>query len=61
VYLGFLICSNELKMDPENFRDIREWPSPRSVFEVIMFHGLESFIEISLGISTVFVDPYLIL
>jgi hypothetical protein len=43
MYLGFVISSNELKMDPEKVRDIREWPSPRSVFEVISFHGLERF------------------
>jgi hypothetical protein len=34
IYLGFVISSNELKMDPENVREIREWPSPRSLFEV---------------------------
>jgi hypothetical protein len=43
VYLGFVISSNELKMDPEKVRDIREWPSPRSVFEVRSFHGLARF------------------
>jgi hypothetical protein len=43
ICLGFLISSNELEMDPENVREIREWPSPRSVFEVRSFHGLESF------------------
>jgi hypothetical protein len=41
--LGFVISSNELKMDPEKVREIREWPSPRSVFEVRSFHGLASF------------------
>jgi hypothetical protein len=43
VYLGFIISSNELKMDPKKVREIREWPSPRSVFEVRSFHGLERF------------------
>jgi hypothetical protein len=43
VYLGFVIFSNELKMDPEKVRAIREWPSPRSVFEVRSFHGLAIF------------------
>jgi hypothetical protein len=43
VYLGFVISSNELKMDPEKVRAIRECPSPRSVFEVRSFHGLASF------------------
>ena len=43
IYLGFLISSNELKMDPEKVRAIKEWPSPRSMFEVRSFHGLASF------------------
>jgi hypothetical protein len=43
IYLGFVISSNELKMDPEKVRAIKEWPSPRSVFEVRIFHGLASF------------------
>jgi hypothetical protein len=43
IYLGFVISSNELKMDPEKVRAIREWLSPRSIFEVRSFHGLTSF------------------
>jgi hypothetical protein len=30
-------------MDLEKVRAIREWPSPRSIFEVRSFHGLTSF------------------
>ena len=30
-------------MDPEKVKEIKEWPSPRSTFEVRSFHGLESF------------------
>jgi hypothetical protein len=30
-------------MDPQNVRVIRGWSSPRSVFEVRIFHGLASF------------------
>jgi hypothetical protein len=43
IYLGFVISSNELKMDPEKVRAIRDWPSPKSIFEVRRFHGLASF------------------
>jgi hypothetical protein len=43
IYLGFIISSNELKMDPEKVREIREWPSPSSIFEVRSFHGLTIF------------------
>jgi hypothetical protein len=38
-----VISSNELKMDPEKVKAIKEWPSPRSMFEVRSFHGLASF------------------
>jgi hypothetical protein len=41
--LGFVILENELKMDPEKVEVIRNWPLPRSVFEVRSFHGLASF------------------
>jgi hypothetical protein len=43
IYLGFVISSNELKMDPEKVKAIKEWSSPKSMFEVRSFHGLESF------------------
>ena len=43
VYLGFLVSTKGLKMDPEKVKAILEWPSPRSVIEVKYFHGLASF------------------
>jgi hypothetical protein len=43
IYLVFVISSNELKMDPEKVKVIREWLSPRNIFEVRSFHGLASF------------------
>jgi hypothetical protein len=43
IYLGFVISVNELKMDPEKVEVIKNWPSPRNVFEVRSFHGLASF------------------
>jgi len=30
-------------MDPERLKAIREWTSPRSIFDVRIFHGLASF------------------
>jgi hypothetical protein len=30
-------------MDPEKVKEIREWSSPRTIFEVRSFHGLASF------------------
>ena len=41
--MGFLVSAERLKMDPEKFKAIVEWPSPRTVFEVRIFHGLASF------------------
>eukprot|EP00253_Pinus_taeda_P021342 PITA_21342 len=43
VYLGFVISAERLKMDPEKIKEIMEWHSPNSVFEVRSFHGLASF------------------
>jgi hypothetical protein len=43
IYLGFVISSNELKMDQEKVKAIKEWPSPRNIFEARSFHGLASF------------------
>jgi hypothetical protein len=41
--LGFFISSNELKMDPEKVKAIKQWSSPRSMFEVRSFHGFSNF------------------
>jgi hypothetical protein len=30
-------------MDPKKVKKIKEWPSPRFIFEVRIFHGLASF------------------
>jgi hypothetical protein len=43
ICLGFVISSNELKMDLERVRAIRDWPSLSIIFEVRSFHGLVSF------------------
>jgi hypothetical protein len=43
IYLGFVISSNELKMDPEKVKEIREWSSLRNIFEFISLHGLADF------------------
>jgi hypothetical protein len=43
IYLGFVISLNELKMDTEKVKEIKEWSLPRNIFEVRRFHGLSSF------------------
>jgi hypothetical protein len=43
IYLGFVISTNELRMDPDKVEVIKNWPSPRNIFEVRIFHGIASF------------------
>lgn len=43
VYLDFFISTEGLKMDLEEMKEIMEWPSPKSIFEVRCFQGLASF------------------
>jgi hypothetical protein len=60
IYLGFFISANELRMDLDKVEVIKNWPSPRNVFEVRCFHGLDSFywnfIRNFNGISIVMMD-----
>ena len=39
----FFISRDGLKMDPKKVQVISDWPSPRNIFEVRIFNGLESF------------------
>jgi hypothetical protein len=45
IYLGFVISVNELRMDPDKVVVIKNWPSPRNIFEVRSFHELASFYQ----------------
>jgi hypothetical protein len=60
IYLGFVISANELRMDLDKVEVIKNWPSPRNVFEVRSFHGLDSFyrkvIRNFCGISATMMD-----
>jgi hypothetical protein len=38
IYLGFVISTDKLRMDPDKVDVIKNWPSPKSIFEVRSFH-----------------------
>jgi hypothetical protein len=60
IYLGFVISTNELRMDPDKVDVIKNWPSSKNIFEVRIFHGLVSFyrkfIKNFSGISAAMMD-----
>ena len=43
IYLGFVISGNNLRMDLDKVEVIKNWPSPKNIFEVRSFHELDSF------------------
>ena len=43
VYLGFVISTNDLRIDPKKVKENFGWPIPKKVGEEISFHGLASF------------------
>ena len=45
VFLGYVVSAKGIEVDEEKIKAIKEWPTPKSVSEVRIFHGLASFIE----------------
>lgn len=43
IFLGSVVSTNGLSMDPEKFKAILEWPIPQNIIEVKSFHGLVNF------------------
>lgn len=43
IFLGSVVSTNGLSMDPEKFKAILEWPIPQNITEVKSFHGLVNF------------------
>jgi len=42
-FLGFVISSEGISMDPERIRTIAEWPVPKSVLDIQVFLGFANF------------------
>jgi hypothetical protein len=42
VFLGFVISVEGVKMDSDKVKEILEWPSPRGITKVRIFHGLST-------------------
>jgi len=45
VFLGYVVSTKEVEIDEEKVKAIMEWPTPKSITEVISFHGLASFYQ----------------
>ena len=43
LYLGFIVCAEGVKSDPEKVQKVRDWPVPSNVTEVRSFLGLCSY------------------
>ncbi|XP_021737357.1 uncharacterized protein LOC110703884 [Chenopodium quinoa] len=43
VFLGYVVSSNGIEMDPSKVEAINTWPVPQSIHDVHSFHGLVSF------------------
>ena len=43
IFLGFLVSSDGIKVDQENAKAFREWPTPKIISDVRSFHGLAVF------------------
>ncbi|XP_028556926.1 uncharacterized protein LOC110109044 [Dendrobium catenatum] len=42
-FLGFVISAEGIHMDPQKVAAIRDWPPPKSLFDIRSFHGLANF------------------
>ena len=42
-FLGFILSSQGISVDPEKVRAIVEWPEPKTIRDVRSFHGLATF------------------
>jgi len=43
IFLGFIVSSQGVQVDPEKVKLIQDWPTPKNISEIRNFHGLASF------------------
>ena len=43
VFLGYVVSSARIKVDPSKVDAIESWPIPKSIHDVRSFHGMVSF------------------
>ena len=43
IFLGFIVSSQGVQVDPEKVKAIQDWPTPKNISEVRSFHGLAHF------------------
>ena len=43
LFLGFVMSGDDIQVDEEKIKAIREWPTPKTMIEVRSFHGLATF------------------
>ena len=44
-FLGFVVSTKGVEVDPEKVKAIREWPEPSNIHEARSFHGLANFLS----------------
>jgi hypothetical protein len=42
-FLHYVVNAKRIEMDEAKIKVIQEWPTPKTISEVICFHGLASF------------------
>jgi hypothetical protein len=43
IFLGFVVSSEGVSVDPQKIKAIVDWPEPKNIHEVRSFHGLATF------------------
>lgn len=43
LFLGYIVSNKGLEVDPSKVEAIKSWPTPKTISEVRIFHGLASF------------------